>query len=210
MVAGIQTVHANHRRISPNLGNSFSGGNFLEARALGDTRIRCRLSPGYASAAELSVSVSAGNVRGFYRLDSCAGVVPKAWAFSPIASTLAGVRCRLQASSDILGEVSLSTTEKSRLFSKKVNVTDTKSIPSDQIICTEFDGGEGILVDLNTKRYYELNETALLVWKGLEKGLGIDDIVAEVMVEYDVQPEHARSSVETLMTRLRSYQLVSD
>lgn len=88
-------------------------------------------------------------------------------------------------------------------------MTDTKSIPNDQIICTEFDGGEGILVDLNTKRYYELNRTALLVWKGLEKGLGMDDIVAEVMAEYDVQADHARSSVETLMIRLRSYKLVS-
>jgi len=88
-------------------------------------------------------------------------------------------------------------------------VTDNKSILSDQIICTEFDGGEGILVDLNTKRYYELNETALLVWKGLEKGLGIDDIVAEVIAEYEVEPEHARSSVENLMARLGSYKLVS-
>jgi hypothetical protein len=88
-------------------------------------------------------------------------------------------------------------------------VTDNKSILSDQIICTEFDGGEGILVDLNTKRYYELNETALLVWKGLEKGLGIDDIVAEVITEYEVEPEHARSSVENLMARLGSYKLVS-
>jgi hypothetical protein len=88
-------------------------------------------------------------------------------------------------------------------------VTDIKPIPSDQIICTEFDGGEGILVDLNTKRYYELNETALLVWKGLEKGLGIDDIVATVLAEYEVEPEHARSSVETLMARLGSYKLVS-
>ena len=79
----------------------------------------------------------------------------------------------------------------------------------DQVICTEFDGGEGILVDLNTKRYYELNETALLVWKGLEKGLGIDDIVAEVIAGYEVEPQHARSSVEKLITRLGSYKLVS-
>lgn len=88
-------------------------------------------------------------------------------------------------------------------------MTETKSI-KDQIICTEFDGGEGILVDLNTKRYYQLNETALLVWKGLEKGSGIEDIVAEVMAAYEVQPEHARSSVANLMARLRSYKLVSD
>jgi hypothetical protein len=88
-------------------------------------------------------------------------------------------------------------------------VTDNKSILSDQIICTEFDGGEGILVDLNTRKYYQLNATALLVWKGLEKGLGIDDIVAQVIGEYEVEPEHARSSVENLITRLGSYKLVS-
>lgn len=88
-------------------------------------------------------------------------------------------------------------------------MTETKSI-KDQIICTEFDGGEGILVDLNTKRYYQLNETALLVWKGLEKGAEIEDIVAEVVSDYEVQPEHARSSVENLMARLRSYKLISD
>ena len=88
-------------------------------------------------------------------------------------------------------------------------MTDNKSILSDQIICTEFDGGEGILVDLNTRKYYQLNATALLVWKGLEKGLGIDDIVAQVIGEYEVEPEHARSSVENLITRLGSYKLVS-
>ena len=89
-------------------------------------------------------------------------------------------------------------------------MTETKLIRSDQIICTEFDGGEGILVDLNTKRYYQLNETALLVWKGLEKGSGIEEIVAAVVAEYEVQPEHAKSSVENLMARLRLYKLVSD
>ena len=89
-------------------------------------------------------------------------------------------------------------------------MTEKKLIRTDQIICTEFDGGEGILVDLNTKRYYQLNETALLVWKGLEKGSGIEDIVSEVVAAYEVQPEHARTSVENLMARLRSYKLVSD
>jgi len=88
-------------------------------------------------------------------------------------------------------------------------MTESGSMLGDHIICTEFDGGEGILVDLNTRKYYELNETALLVWKGLEKGFGINDIVAKVIAEYDVQPEHARSSVEKLIARLRSYRLVS-
>jgi Coenzyme PQQ synthesis protein D (PqqD) len=82
-----------------------------------------------------------------------------------------------------------------------------KSI-SERVICTEFDGGEGILVDLNTKRYYQLNETALLIWKGLEQGDCVDDIVVRVIAGYEVEPGHARRSVETLIGRLRSYKLV--
>ena len=87
-------------------------------------------------------------------------------------------------------------------------MSKSNSVPRDQIVCTEFDGGEGILVDLKTKKYYQLNETALLVWKGLEKGLDTDEIVSQVVDQYDVQPESARTSVENLIARLKSYRLV--
>ncbi len=83
-----------------------------------------------------------------------------------------------------------------------------KDKPVNNVICTEFDGGEGILVDLNARRYYQLNETALLIWKGLEKGGTVDDIVDEVVAEYHVESNHARLSVESLIGRLQSYKLV--
>lgn len=83
------------------------------------------------------------------------------------------------------------------------------TIPQNQIICTEFDGGEGILVDLQTKRYYQLNETALLVWKALEKGETMDEVVSKMSAGYDVDPEKARASIKTLVTRLQSYRLVN-
>jgi len=80
----------------------------------------------------------------------------------------------------------------------------------DQIICTEFDGGDGILVDLRTRRYYQLNETAVVVWKGLEKGISIEEIVAEIGTAYDVPPDRARISVEGLIARLESYRLLTN
>ena len=80
----------------------------------------------------------------------------------------------------------------------------------DQIICTEFDGGDGILVDLRTRRYYQLNETAVVVWKGLEKGTSIEEIVAEIGTTYDVPPDRARISVEGLIARLESYCLLTN
>ena len=82
------------------------------------------------------------------------------------------------------------------------------TIPQNQVICTEFEGGEGILVDLQTRRYYQLNETALLVWKSLENGAGIDEIVSKMTNDYDIGSAHALASVEGLVARLRAYRLV--
>jgi hypothetical protein len=83
-------------------------------------------------------------------------------------------------------------------------------VAKDQIICTEFDGGDGILVDLRTRRYYQLNETAIIVWKGLEKGTSVEGIAAEIGAIYDVQPDRARISVEGLIARLESYRLLAN
>jgi len=87
-------------------------------------------------------------------------------------------------------------------------LTATSAQSRDHVVCTEFEGGEGILVDLNTKRYYQLNETALLIWKGLEKGCSVEEIVREVVAQYAVDPGHASQSVETLVRSLISYRLV--
>lgn len=83
------------------------------------------------------------------------------------------------------------------------------TVPNDQVVFTDFDGHEGILVDLNTKKYYQLNETAMLVWKALEKKRTFDEIVNEVTNTYDVSSEHARNSVTRLLDFMRLYKLVS-
>lgn len=83
------------------------------------------------------------------------------------------------------------------------------AVPNEQIVFTEFDGVEGILVDLNTKKYYQLNETAMLIWKALEKRKTLPDIVAEVTEAYDVTAEAAARSVERVLEHMRRYKLVS-
>jgi hypothetical protein len=87
-------------------------------------------------------------------------------------------------------------------------VIETSAQSRDHIVCTEFEGGEGILVDLNTKRYYQLNDPALLIWNGVEIGRTLDEIVNEVLAQYAVDRRHARQSVETLLRSLISYRLV--
>ena len=78
----------------------------------------------------------------------------------------------------------------------------------DHVVCTAFNNGEGVLVDLNTKRYYQLNETATLVWKAVESGKPIDEIVSELTTVYAVSPEHAAASVDRLMKEFEDRKLL--
>jgi hypothetical protein len=81
--------------------------------------------------------------------------------------------------------------------------------PGKHVVVTDFEGGEGILVDLNTKKYYQLNETAMVVWKGLEKGKTIGEIVSDITANYEVAPEKATSSVERIVDNFQTYKLVN-
>lgn len=80
--------------------------------------------------------------------------------------------------------------------------------PHEHIVCTAFETGEGVLVDLDTKKYFQLNETALLVWECLEKGQSYEEIVTKMTSLYEVSPDQAARSLERLLNNLRAYKLI--
>jgi Coenzyme PQQ synthesis protein D (PqqD) len=86
-------------------------------------------------------------------------------------------------------------------------MSTNKLVPHEHVVFTEFDG-EGVLVDLDTKKYFQLNPTATVVWRGLEGGKTLEEIVRDMTAEYDVSPEHAASSVERLLNNLQDFRLV--
>jgi hypothetical protein len=81
-------------------------------------------------------------------------------------------------------------------------------VPLKDIVFTDFDGGEAIIVDLSTKQYYRLNETAALIWRGLEKGEPIEKIVSEMQALYEVSSEQALASVNRFLSNLEASSLV--
>lgn len=81
-------------------------------------------------------------------------------------------------------------------------------LPHEHVIFTDLDGLEGVLVDLNTKKYYQLNETASLIWRGLEKRLPVSQIAKEMTERYDVTLERAMSSIETALRRFDAQKLL--
>lgn len=84
----------------------------------------------------------------------------------------------------------------------------TRITPVNDVIYTDFDGKEGILVDLNTKQYYRLNETGSLIWRGLDRGFTVAEIVTEIQNAYEVSSDHARASIEKLLATLETNRLV--
>ncbi len=88
-------------------------------------------------------------------------------------------------------------------------MTESIQRPHEHVVYTEFDGREAVLVDLNTKRYYTLNETAMLIWRGLERGQTKEELVRELTEHYDVTAEQAAASVERLLTALAAHRLLT-
>ena len=81
-------------------------------------------------------------------------------------------------------------------------------VPGKHVVVTDFDGGEGILLDLNTKKYYQLNETAMVVWKGLEQGKTTNEIATDITSAFEVELDHATASVQRIVDNFQTYKLV--
>lgn len=81
-------------------------------------------------------------------------------------------------------------------------------IPNEHIVATELDEGEGVLVDLHAKRYYQLNETAMLIWQCLEKGCTMTEAANKLIEVYDVTADHAAESVKSFVHDLQVCNLV--
>jgi Coenzyme PQQ synthesis protein D (PqqD) len=81
-------------------------------------------------------------------------------------------------------------------------------LPPEHVIFTDLDGIDGVLVDLNAKQYYVLNETASLIWRSLAKGMPLEDIARDVADVYDVTVAHAQASVEKAVGTFSTHRLL--
>jgi len=84
----------------------------------------------------------------------------------------------------------------------------TNLMPGKHVVVTDFDGGEGILVDLNTRKYFQLNETAMIVWKGLEQGKTVGEIATDITDNYEIALDKATTSVERILDSFQTYKLL--
>jgi hypothetical protein len=94
-------------------------------------------------------------------------------------------------------------------FGRAQHIVMSQPTAYDHIVFTEFDDTEGILVDLNTKKYYQLNETATLIWKGIANKAPMVEIANSLTASYEVTPEDAQRNVQSIVQQLQEYKLIS-
>ncbi len=82
----------------------------------------------------------------------------------------------------------------------------TDTIPA-HVILTEFDNHEGVLIDLAEKQYFQLNETALLIWRGLVAGQSPGEIIRDLTSRYELSEAQAAASLGRFRQQLEQYRL---
>jgi len=63
-------------------------------------------------------------------------------------------------------------------------------------------GGEAVLLDLRTERYFSLDDIGTRIWSLLTEHGTVDAVVAQMLQEYDVVEVVLRKDVEVLVGRL--------
>ncbi len=69
--------------------------------------------------------------------------------------------------------------------------------------------GEAVLLDLQTKRYYRLNATGAMIWKGLQDLLQSREIVDVLVQEFEVDRATAQAETERTLDDLRAQGLIT-
>ena len=80
--------------------------------------------------------------------------------------------------------------------------------PEHDVIVTELDNKEAVLLNLATKRYYTLNETGLHIWQLFNNGLMLGKVSEKLQEKFDITTEKAKEGVLNLIDELITEKLV--
>ena len=81
--------------------------------------------------------------------------------------------------------------------------------PEPDVVSTQVPDGEMILLQLGTRQYFSLNQTATLLWKLMEGFTTLEALSHALSDVFDVTPETAGEEVRKLMQDLKKHQLIT-
>ncbi len=88
---------------------------------------------------------------------------------------------------------------------------EPRYVASERALLTELGDGTGVLLDLDSKFYFTLNETAIFVWKVLGDRVGLTraELAQQLSRAFDVDQARAAADLEPVLEELLVEQLVT-
>ncbi len=83
-------------------------------------------------------------------------------------------------------------------------------VPDVNVVFTQLDEEEVVLLHLITKRYYTLNETGTYIWNLFAEGTSPADMATAIHDAYDISEVEAMQYVQTLLEELKQEGLVEE
>lgn len=71
----------------------------------------------------------------------------------------------------------------------------------DEVLTAHLEG-EAVLLHMDTKNYFRLNATAALLWKGLERGLEREQLLDDLLAQFEVDRPTAAAELDRLLGEL--------
>ncbi len=87
-----------------------------------------------------------------------------------------------------------------------VSFTERANVPTDVLV--RFLDRECVLLNLDTERYFGLDETGTRMWQLVTSAPSIDAAFQELLAEFDVEPELLRANLTELLSRLMEHGLL--
>ncbi|HLG20418.1 MAG TPA: PqqD family protein [Bdellovibrionota bacterium] len=82
------------------------------------------------------------------------------------------------------------------------------AIDEKKVIYADLDPTEGIVLNLETKNYYRLNETGQIIWQQLSAGKNPDEVAADLCKRYNTSLERALADTNELVEQMKRERLI--
>lgn len=77
----------------------------------------------------------------------------------------------------------------------------------DDVLTAELEG-EAVVLNMDSRTYFQLNATAAAAWQRLEDGVSRADLVDHLCAEFEVEPDEAAREVDRLLEELVTAELI--
>ena len=78
---------------------------------------------------------------------------------------------------------------------------DDRFVAKEDVLAAHLDG-EAVLLDMESRSYFQLNETAAVVWKQMENPVDRGALLGHVCQEFEVERDEAADAIDRLLDEL--------